>query len=473
MILIAELLGAPFNWAPFTVAALVGTVAYLLGLTVIWSVVLSAAVLVVPFLVLWSLFSLMVRRKRKGSEPYYERAKEYLDNGDFERAIAEYSYAIEVDSLNPFLFRDRAWCHEKSGSLYQAISDLTAIVEMNPRVRREAYLNEVTEKSELLRIINRRARLHLDIGAYELAIADYIMCLNSDPGLRGVPLFTSDFRFELFGAHSSWLDLCEVLCHLGQAFNSLENYDGAVNVFSWAIHFGKEHICLRESYVGRAKAYEAKGNSELAEADYRAAERVQWRTMDYVDNAEKCLDNGNLDMAVEDLTTVIQIDSRNPEHYKRRAAVYYQLNEFELAIADYNKSIEQELRAIRARDMTSASAKNYWMHRLATAYHLRGCTQLCVADYNRAIADFKEALRLDPEHKESRDKLTYAAQIAEQNDCRTLSALGTKSNDNKRALTDPEDYIELARASQAKGDYNLARAYWEIANHITQRRYKE
>ncbi len=93
--------------------------------------------------------------------------------------------------------------------------------------------------------------------------------------------------------------------------------------------------------------------------------------------------------AVSDLTKVLEVDPKDFAARFNRALAYEYLGEYDKAIADYTRAIEGDTDFSRIVDGKNDS--------LAMTHHYRGrAYQWYKRDNAKAVADFTEALRLDP-----------------------------------------------------------------------------
>ena len=125
------------------------------------------------------------------------------------------------------------------------------------------------------------------------------------------------------------------------------------------------------------------------------------------------LDKGDHDKAIADYTEAIRLDPKYAEAYSNRGVAYASKGDYDKAIADYTEAIRLDpkdgrrvlqpwLRPTRARATTtrrspttprpSASTRNTPRRTttVASAYGSKG-------DYDKAIADYTEAIRLNPD----------------------------------------------------------------------------
>jgi tetratricopeptide (TPR) repeat protein len=198
-----------------------------------------------------------------------------------DRAIADYSRAIEIDPKYIRAYFARGGAYEKKGQLDRAISDYTRVLEIDPKA---------------IQIYPQRGVAYERKHDFDRAIAD----------------------------HSSW------------------------------IRFNPD---VAKGYVVRGNAYAGKGDRDAAIADYTRALGMERRTRE------------------DDFFA----------HYARGLA-YRGSGKLELAIADFSKCMEND-----PKD--------------ALAVFNRGFTYEQKGEANRAINDYRAALRLNPNHKASREGL--------------------------------------------------------------------
>ncbi|WP_439542692.1 tetratricopeptide repeat protein [Hyphomicrobium sp.] len=97
---------------------------------------------------------------------YGLRGTVQYQKGDLERAIADYSEAIRLDSGNGEALNNRAWTYYRTGRAEQALADADAAVRL---LAKEAY------------VWDTRAHIHAKLGNRDLAIRDFRTALKIDP----------------------------------------------------------------------------------------------------------------------------------------------------------------------------------------------------------------------------------------------------------------------------------------------------
>ncbi len=93
--------------------------------------------------------------------------------------------------------------------------------------------------------------------------------------------------------------------------------------------------------------------------------------------------------AIQTLNTAINLDNKNGEAYFTRGSCYFNLDDFEKAVIDYNAAIALS----RSKD--------------AEAYFLRGNAQYHLNQLEAAIHDITMAITIDPNHAEAFQQRAY------------------------------------------------------------------
>ncbi|OQX54533.1 MAG: hypothetical protein B5M48_00245 [Candidatus Omnitrophica bacterium 4484_213] len=97
---------------------------------------------------------------------YFNRGTDYLENGDYERAISDLSKAIEIHPNDDEAYSNRGIAYVLQGNHDLAISDFSKAIEINPMLS-AAYLN--------------RGRAYDERGNYDFAISDFNSAIKIDP----------------------------------------------------------------------------------------------------------------------------------------------------------------------------------------------------------------------------------------------------------------------------------------------------
>ena len=175
-------------------------------------------------------FNMAIKLNPEDAYAYLFRGIAYAALKDYDKAIENYSKAIE---LNPeyayaYCFRGHAYVDLKDYD--KAIEDYSKVIELDPE-----YANAY----------NNRGYAYLHLKEYSKSKTDIEKSLELDPD--------NGYAYDSLG---------ELLLETGK-------YDEAIENFTRAIELGCNEI---ETYEKRAKAYEAVGEIEKAEADRKTAE---------------------------------------------------------------------------------------------------------------------------------------------------------------------------------------------------------
>ena len=79
---------------------------------------------------------------------YYNRGWAYGTNGDYDRAIADFNKAVELDPKYAHPYKDRGNAYQKKGNYDQAIADEDKAIELDPKyaqaysIRGSAYTSK-------------------------------------------------------------------------------------------------------------------------------------------------------------------------------------------------------------------------------------------------------------------------------------------------------------------------------------------
>lgn len=97
---------------------------------------------------------------------YSNRGDEYLQNGNYDNAISEYTQAIELDPSLSFLYFNRGIAYREKADYGNAISDFTSVIRLNPKDS-EAYFE--------------RAKINLIIYNFNGAIPNFSKVIEINP----------------------------------------------------------------------------------------------------------------------------------------------------------------------------------------------------------------------------------------------------------------------------------------------------
>lgn len=299
-------------------------------------------------------------------EIYNNRGMAYMKQKQYIKAANDFTQAIELDNTVDVYYNNRGLAKYYDAALDDAIADFTLAIEMNGSDanyysnRGDAYTGKVEyEKAvqdynkaleldpERVVTFNNRASAYFNMGLFEEAVADYTVALEKEPE-NSVVYWNRGEAYRMLGKYEEAVadyDMYEQTAELGlggefcikraEANVALENFEAALDDYTLAIEGNKSDKTL---YLGRANISYEMENYKDAISDY------DFYLMDY--NDPIALGNrgychymlGNIDKALEDLNTCIELKEDYAWAYFTRGQIYQEQEKFEEAKADYEKA---------------------------------------------------------------------------------------------------------------------------------------
>ena len=239
--------------------------------------------------------------------------------------------------------------------LHLAIADLTKAIDINPKYT-DAY--------------NQRGIAFRRSGDFSRAIADQSKAIEINPAFA--PAYNNR----------------------GYAHQQQKEYDRALADYNKAIELDPAYAV---SYFNRAFTHGLRDNTNSAIADLKQAMKLGGRAFDYFFDTLKPTEHSQI---IALFTRAIDRNAKDAVAYYDRGLTYAAVDEWERAIADYNKAIEIDPKYV---DAYIGRGKAYSSERFDDA---------------RAMADYNKAIELDP--KNARAYLArgrfYIDQLSDQAD---------------------------------------------------------
>ena len=164
---------------------------------------------------------------------YNNRALAYGAQGNLERAIEDYTRAIELEPNSPLAYSNRGGAYQKQGNLERAIEDCTKAIELEPN-NDQAY--------------NNRGGAYYNQGNLEQAIEDYTRAIELEP------------------------NNAQAFYNRGTTYHNQGNLEQAIEDYTRAIELEPNND---QAYNNRGEAHQLQDNNDLAEADFRMAEALR------------------------------------------------------------------------------------------------------------------------------------------------------------------------------------------------------
>jgi len=184
-------------------------------------------------------YNASIRNNNEFIESYISRGNAYLRKRDYNRAIEDYSRAIRLDGGRAELYNYRGFARSEiaargsSSEFDPAIEDFTRAISLNRN-----YVDALVNRSHAF----------YRIGNYDRVIEDCDQIIRLEPANAVI-----------------WN-------RRGSARYAKEDDDRAIRDFSEAIRLNPNYAA---AYSNRAKVYQVLGNTEKANADLEAANKIQ------------------------------------------------------------------------------------------------------------------------------------------------------------------------------------------------------
>ena len=265
-------------------------------------------------------------------DAYVGRGEVYYALKQYDAAIADYNRAIKLSPQGAAaIYVSRAEAYHAKNDYDQALEDCTTALELQP---------------DYLGAYYRRSWVYTDLGEYDKAIASSAAARSLAPNDAHVN-YRSALAYEVYG---------DALFKIDEYDKALSQYTLAISLYAFAYDAATSHP-------------EAKDMTRFIARIQAARARVCFlRAGIYVQRRE-------LDNALSDFSTTIQLDSANYLAFQLRGDLYYALERYREAIRDYTRLIE-----LKPTD--------------SVGYSLRGKAHLLAGDQASAGADLAIAEQL-------------------------------------------------------------------------------
>lgn len=263
---------------------------------------------------------------------YNDRGNAYSDNGDKDRAIADYDAAIRLNPKYAIAHYNRGHEYQKVGDNDRAIADYDAAIRLNPR-HAEFYIN--------------RGKAYSDKGDNDRAIADYDQAIQLKPKAvtynnRGSAYFFKGYYDRAIADYNEAIrlnpQLPDIYFRRGEAYSGKVDHDHAIVDYDEAIRRRPNYA---RTYYERGHAYSARGDKVRAIADYDQAIRIDPELYEaYYERGNTYSAKGDKDRAIADYDEAIRLFKIDPEPLVARGKIYEERRDWAKARADFQAVLE-------------------------------------------------------------------------------------------------------------------------------------
>ena len=343
------------------------------------------------------------------SDRYFNRAQFYKRITNYELAISDYTKAISEDKENPRWYGERANCYIAKEDFTAALKDLDKAIDLAPNDpyyynnRADFYkvnmkvddlalkdyaiaLSISKDNYETSRALNNRALIFEKQEKFELAIQEYTKAIDNSPK---EPLFFSN-RAKIYQKlenndlalkdytqaiamdkeKSTWYaQRANYFISIKEITSALKDLDKAIDLAPkdpcyynnradfYTYHMKEDDLALKDYAIAlgiskddnetsrainnRALIFEKQEKFELAiEELTKVIDKSPEEPVYYFNRARIYQKQGKYGQAEDDYTHAISVDKDNPIRYKERANCYIAKEDFTAALKDLEKAIE-------------------------------------------------------------------------------------------------------------------------------------
>jgi tetratricopeptide (TPR) repeat protein len=298
-----------------------------------------------------------LRSEPRNTVTIYYYARAWDGKGEHDRAITEFTRALEQEALNnntqdySYLFDARGISFCEKGDFDRAINDYSAAIDRAP-FQVQYYLN--------------RAEAYREKKQYDLALQDYATAAAVEPRGTRIPIQRS-YVLHLQGKQAEaiaalnevvWLNQkdVEILNNYAVTFSRIKEFDLAISNIDTAIRLQPENT---ELLLNRATFWNSKGEYDKSIAD---SDEVIRRKPDhagaYFQRATSRHMKKQYDEAIADCDEALALEPGNVNARLQRFSSWYQEGLFDKAAEDLNAAAKV---APKSLDVLRAQA-SFWSY---------------------------------------------------------------------------------------------------------------
>jgi tetratricopeptide (TPR) repeat protein len=297
-------------------------------------------------------------------ETFILRGKAYTAMQDANRAVQDFTSAIEIDPTRSVAYGNRAALFAQAGRLDLAITDASKWIEG-------------AEGEDALTAYQARGVWLAQLGRYQEAIVDFSSVLKLEPK-HILARNSRAMAFSHIGMHhesiKDWLSLLKhqpdwpkASLNLATEYIAIGDATNAVQYFSQAIKQDPKNGTI---YENRAAAFSQLGVHDRAlmdlsfalKLDSRNSRLFQVRAYEFV-LAEQ------FDKAISDINSAILLDPLNPSNYERRAAFFWKMKKPKFGRTDLLQARRLRRKLAHQAFLQSKKAKREESRRSSTSHN--------------------------------------------------------------------------------------------------------
>lgn len=283
----------------------------------------------------------------RDAESYINRGDKLAEKGEYIKAIADYTRAIQLSPEKVGYLLKRGVAYHYMGNSDLAFVDYEAIVSLNPTTASTVFMKCILFDNSK--------------DSWEVGMKSCNQIIDS----------RSSYSLPYYKR--------------GIIFNAQSKVDEALADYNKAIALNPY---FASAYFNRGNIYQNKGNYDRALQDYTKAFELHTDAMFLSSRGAVYVKKKEYETALQDFNHAININPRYARAYNLRGNLFYQQKEYERAIADYTKVTELDRNA-------------------AYAYGNRGRVYKDKREYDQAIRDFSEAIEIDPNYSSAYFQRAY------------------------------------------------------------------
>ena len=423
---------------------------------------------------LYPFWALRARQRMRKALPYYRRAESLLLKVNVDRAIQEITAALRIDPDNPQGHLRRADYYLIKGLDDLALKDFSYVINLEGAVREVAYrgairdpLGRTEAEQDLAEALKGRGQIHLSRGDHDLALADFNTAIEIGHASAAAILRPGDFfRSPRNSLLSDFSQAAVLFSSRGGALLAKGQYERAIFSFDVAILHGTEARTVSQAYNKKGIALTSLAEYEQAIQNFDESLRNYPVRMDTDREIVGVLKNrgrshhrrGEFDLAVSDFRTAQLVETLELDEHRDRAEFFSRIGDYARTVLECNSHLDTYPEEEYGPDYE--------------IYGLRGEAYLGMREYEQAISD------LDVAHPvEQMDPAMDVDILAAYFNKRGLANMGSGQFDlaiadfSEAIDIDPdsaESYRNRGRAFEAKGEQDLARADFQLSFQDTQ-----